>query len=173
MCTSKRDLGLTKFIGVVALFSFLALWTANSVAAQTLYSYAFINEDATLRISGRTIHLYGIHIPSTGKTCKFFFNPPLCGSRAAVALKFKIQGFVHCEIIEKNRDRSVIALCRVNRSAFDEGDDLSAYLLKQGWALALPNAPFEYHALEKVSRHRDQGLWGFPVDNIRLPSRRK
>ncbi|MEH6579902.1 MAG: hypothetical protein V7731_22840 [Amphritea sp.] len=155
MRTSKQRLGSTKFIGAVALFSFLALWMANSVTALTLHSYAIINEDATLRISGRTIHLYGIHIPSTGK------------SRAAVALKLKIQGFVHCEIIEKNKDRSVIALCRVNRTVFDEGDDLSAYLLKQGWALALQDAPFEYHALEKVARHRHQGLWGGSVDNIR------
>jgi endonuclease YncB( thermonuclease family) len=173
MHTSKQRLGSTKLICAVALFSLLALWMGDAVTARTLHSYAFVNEDATLRISGRTVHLYGVHIPYTGRTCKFFFNPPLCGSRAAVALKFKIQGFVYCEITGVNQDRSVIALCRVNRTAFHEGYDLSAYLLEQGWALALPDAPFEYYALEKVAQHRHQGLWGFTVDNIIFPNRKR
>ena len=33
-------------------------------------------------------------------------------------------------------------------------------------ALALPDAPFEYHALEKIARHRGLGVWGMPADRI-------
>ena len=51
-------------------------------------------------------------------------------------------------------------------SVLDPGEDLSAYLLEQGWAVALPDAPFEYQTLEKIARSRGFGVWGTPVDNI-------
>ena len=57
-------------------------------------------------------------------------------------------------------------VCYVNRGPFDEGEDLAAYLLERGWAVALPNAPFEYHALERIARHNARGVWGFTVDSI-------
>ena len=56
--------------------------------------------------------------------------------------------------------------CRVKASSFSEGEDLSAYLLELGWAVALPDAPFEYQTLEKIARNRGVGVWGIPVDNI-------
>jgi endonuclease YncB( thermonuclease family) len=84
-----------------------------------------------------------------------------------VALEFKIDGFVHCDIKGAQEDGSVIGLCRVNVSAFNEGEDLSAYLLEEGWAVALPDAPFEYQTLEKIAQNRSFGVWGMPVDSIR------
>ena len=92
--------------------------------------------------------------------------PRICGSRASVALEFKIDGFVSCALLERHMDNTYTGQCRVNVSAFDEGDDLSAYLLQKGWAVALPDAPFEYHTLEKIARSRSFGVWGMPVDNV-------
>jgi endonuclease YncB( thermonuclease family) len=129
-------------------------------------SYAGINDDGTLRIKGKTISLFGIYIPDTERTCSHNRIPPVCGSRAFVALEFKIDGFVRCEQLQRNDDRTYTGLCRVNVSAFDEGDDLSGYLLQMGWAVALPNAPFEYQALEKIARSRSFGVWGIPVDRV-------
>jgi endonuclease YncB( thermonuclease family) len=117
-------------------------------------------------VGNRKVQLYGIYIPPTGNHCRTFFSPPVCGSRAALALDFKIQGFVHCKQRYVNRDRSVTAVCYVNHTHFSEGDDLAAYLIQQGWALALPDAPFEYHALEKIARAQSAGIWGFTVDGI-------
>jgi endonuclease YncB( thermonuclease family) len=68
--------------------------------------------------------------------------------------------------MHRNEDRSLVGRCRVNSSRFDPGEDLSAYLLEQGWAVALPDAPFEYQTLEKIARSRGFGVWGTPVDNI-------
>lgn len=135
--------------------------------AREISSYARVNEDGTLRISGYEIQLVGIHIPDTGRTCKTYVNPPVCGSRAYIALRFKIDGFVRCDILSRNPDRSLVGWCRVNASSFDEGEDLSAYLLERGWAVALPDASIEYQTLEKIARNRGTGIWGFPVDNIR------
>ena len=133
--------------------------------AEEISNFAFVNEDASLKIDGRTIHLYGIHIPKTERTCRTSIRPMECGTRAAVALKFKIDGFVKCDIVEKRSDQTLVGLCRVNYSAFEAGDDLSAYLLEHGWAAALPDAPIEYKTLEKIARARGMGIWGFPIDN--------
>ena len=143
----------------------LTMLTTTPVYAREISSYAFVNEDATLRIKRKTIHLYGIHIPKTSKNCRTNVSPVVCGSRASLALDFKIQGFVRCEIIEKNSDGSMVGWCRVNASHFDEGEDLSAYLLERGWAVALPDAPVEYQALEKIARLRGFGVWGFQIDS--------
>ena len=149
-----------------AAFLAAALYSP-SVLAYEVNSSAIVNDDATLRIKGKTIHLYGIHIPPTNRTCTNNRLPTVCGSRAAVALDFKISGFVRCELMEERADRSYVGWCRVGVSNFDEGIDLSAYLLERGWAVALPDAPFEYQTLEKIARSRQFGVWGTPVDNIR------
>jgi endonuclease YncB( thermonuclease family) len=134
--------------------------------AREISSSAIVNDDGSLRISGKTIHLYGIHIPRTGNHCSRNKLPPFCGSRAAIALDFKISGFVRCEIMATKSDGDLVGWCRVKASSFSEGEDLSAYLLELGWAVALPDAPFEYQTLEKIARNRGVGVWGIPVDNI-------
>jgi endonuclease YncB( thermonuclease family) len=148
-------------------FACVALF-ALPLLAREISSSAIVNEDGSLRIKGKTVHLYGIHIPDTNRTCKQYRTPPLCGSRASVALEFKINGFVRCEIMRTLEDGSIVGWCRVNSSNFDEGEDLSAYLLQEGWAVALPDAPFEYQTLEKIARTRQFGVWGTPVDNIQI-----
>ncbi|TXS95142.1 nuclease-like protein [Parahaliea aestuarii] len=152
-------------VGAVCLAA--GLLSPATSQAREVSSYARVNDDASLRINGRTIHLAGIHVPDTGTTCQTWRNPPVCGSRAVVALRFKIDGFVRCELLSRNNDRSFNGWCRVGASSFEEGEDLAAYLLQQGWAVALPDASFEYLTMEKIARARGLGLWGIPVDNIR------
>ena len=124
-------------------------------------SYALVQDDASLRMRGKTIYLYGIYVPPTGRLCRSTIRPTRCAGRATLALDFKIgANFVHCWPKHKNPDRSLVAVCSV------KGQDLSAYLLTQGWALALPYAPFEYHALELIASRQSLGVWGFPADVI-------
>ncbi|MGB5275851.1 MAG: thermonuclease family protein [Gammaproteobacteria bacterium] len=148
---------------ILCLVALTAL-TTSPANAREISSYAFVNDDGTLRIKRKTFHLYGIYIPKTSQNCRTNQIPPDCGSRAAIALEFKIKGFVRCEIIEENADNSLVGWCRVNASRFDEGEDLSAYLLERGWAVALPDAPFEYQAMEKIARSRGLGVWGIQID---------
>jgi len=131
---------------------------------QTIASYAFINDDGSLRIKKKNIHLYGIHIPSTNNNCRTRQNPPVCGERAVLALEFKIKSFVRCEIVSENPNGSLTGQCFANYSKLDEGEDLSAYLLERGWAVALPDAPIEYITLEKIARSRSMGVWGIAID---------
>jgi endonuclease YncB( thermonuclease family) len=150
-----------------ALFATTVGTISLAVTASELHSYALVQDDASLLVRGKTVHLYGVHIPPTERKCRSNIRPVRCASRAALALDFKVQGFVHCFVRGANPDRSLNAVCYVDRSSFDEGVDLAAYLIEHGWALALPEAPFEYQALEKIARHNNRGVWGFSVDTAR------
>jgi endonuclease YncB( thermonuclease family) len=125
-----------------------------------LTSYALVRDDATLEVAGRRLRLYGIYIPGTNRYCDSRIQPVRCGSRAARALRFKIKGFVSCQLGGKYSDGSIAAYCRVDEQ------DLGVYLIERGWAVALPTAPFAYHVSERIARHRGFGVWGFNVDSI-------
>jgi endonuclease YncB( thermonuclease family) len=149
----------------------LGLWCAASVAIATapwamadpeISSFAFVQEDGSLKVAGNLVHLYGIYIPPTAQACQTFIRPAPCGPRASLALGFKISGdFVHCMPRASNPDGSITASCRSG------SEDLSEWMLQSGWAVALPDAPFEYSAMENIARSRGIGIWGIPVDVIR------
>lgn len=141
----------------------------TAVAARELHSYALVQDDGSLSIEGKRVHLYGIHLAETTRRCRTGVSPARCAPRAVLALDAKIQGFVHCFPQTENADGSLNAICYTDRGAFDEGADLAAYLLKHGWALALPHAPFEYHAFERIARQRHLGVWGLAVDRVTEP----
>jgi endonuclease YncB( thermonuclease family) len=123
--------------------------------ARDLTSYAFVEEDGSLEVNRQKIWLYGIYIPATDRTCRTFQVPFECGPQATLALEFKIRPhFIECEEKWENDDGSVVALCRL------KGEDLSAWMLQEGWAVAQPDAPFEYQVLEKIARTRGRGIWG-------------
>ena len=135
-------------------------------AAADVVGSAVVLDDGSLRIRNTIVRLYGIYIPATGRSCAFFLRPVPCADRAALALETRIQGFVHCSAVSRNLDGSVNAICFIRRKFYTLGEDLAAYLLSRGFALALPGAPFEYLALERIAQTRQLGIWGFQVDTI-------
>ena len=157
--TARSSAALAQGLLAVAL-----LVLAAATPARELRSYAQVQDDGSLSIDRKKVWLYGIYMPETWRKCRTYVSPVRCASRAVLALDFKVQGFVSCDPQSENRDGSLNAICYVNRGPFDSGEDLAAYLVTQGWALALPHAPFEYHALERIARHNNRGVWGFPAD---------
>lgn len=153
----------TKYIRLLILGVLLAMATA-SVTARELHSYASVQDDGSLRIKRHTVHLYGIYLADNTTQCRSNIRPVRCASRSVLALDFKVQGFVRCFPQTENEDGSLNAICYVGRTSFEEGEDLGAYLIQNGWAMALPDAPFEYHAMERIARHNDRGVWGFTID---------
>ena len=143
----------------------LTLLIQPGLAAE-LYSYAAVRSDGTLVINNTVVHLYGIHIPDTDRTCSALSGNVVCGTRGVLALEAKVDRFVKCEVISTYEDGSVEGWCRINASTFRDGDDLSAYLLEEGWAVAFPEAPIDYHTKEKIARSRGIGVWGTPADIV-------
>lgn len=133
----------------------------RAVQNNEISSFASVQDDGTLKLAGYLVHLYGIYIPPTDHTCYTFVRPMPCGTRASLALAFKIEGnFVHCIERMRHPDGSIAASCNV------DDQDLSEWMLQKGWAVALPNAPFEYAAMEKIARARSLGVWGIPIDRV-------
>jgi endonuclease YncB( thermonuclease family) len=144
--------------------------SGRAVAASdgTIRSYALVQDDATLRVQGKTIRLFGLYIPPTGRGCVTVLRPSRCGSRAVRALELKIRGFVECLPQQRYTDGSIGAICYVQEgSILDPPVDLGAWLIEQGFAVAGPDAPFGYGVLEKIARTNRRGVWGFQVDRIR------
>jgi endonuclease YncB( thermonuclease family) len=149
----------------------IACAVLHPAAARDIESYAVVREDGSMIVRGRVIYLFGIHIPDDSQFCTGNIRPALCGTRAAVALDQKIQEFVRCRPIERFADGSLSAQCWTNYSKFKEGEDLALWLIGQGLALATPDAPYAYHAQERIALVNRRGLWGFQVDGIFLPGR--
>ncbi|MBM4201150.1 MAG: nuclease-like protein [Gammaproteobacteria bacterium] len=124
-------------------------------------SYAFVNDDGTIRIRNRTYRLFGIYVPRTTYTCQRFTQPMNCASQTRLALEFKIGSkFVHCVGDGRNGDGTYPAFCDV------EGYDLGTYLIEQGFGVALPDAPFEYLMIERIARSRGVGVWAVPGQDL-------
>jgi endonuclease YncB( thermonuclease family) len=143
------------------------LWQEGAAAAD-IVSYAIVQDDATLRVRGKTIRLYGVYIADTRPFCGTTFRPARCKTRAAVALDSKIRGFVRCVPQVQYRDRSVGAFCSVDGGSTTAPPiDLGGYLIREGWAVALPEAPFAYHTYQEIAKVNGRGVWGFQADIIR------
>jgi endonuclease YncB( thermonuclease family) len=136
-----------------------ALFLLSTGADAEISSYASVQDDGSLEVAGNVVHLFGIYVPPTDHTCYTFVRPAPCGTRASLALDFKIGvEFVHCTERARASDDSIFASCTAR------GEDLSAWMLQKGWAVALPDAPSEYAAMEKIARARGLGIWGIPID---------
>jgi hypothetical protein len=148
-------------MGLLLLAAIVPVTPAPSGASE-IRSFAFVEPDGSMRMAGNVIRLHGIYIPPTGESCHMFERPPRCGPRAALALEFKVSGvFVHCQPLMRHPDDSIVAICTA------DGDDLGAWMLERGWAVATPNAPFEYTTLERIARANGIGVWGIPVEPVR------
>ena len=141
----------------------LALGAVPMTVVADIGHRALVQNNGTLLINGKTVRLFGIYIPTIGHTCRINFVPTKCAPRAVLQLDFKVQGFVYCEEMLRHIDHSVSSVCRTGRNR----EDLGAWMLRQGWAVALPSAPIEYVALERFARANGRGFWGFQVDEMR------
>lgn len=125
--------------------------------AQTVTGKARIVSGNVIEINRRQIRLFGIFAPETGQTCTAAGASWACGQNAAFALSAIVERqWVHCQ--EKARERSgrIIALCRL---AGDNGPDIGAAMVRQGWALAYRRQSAAYIAEEDAARKAGTGLW--------------
>lgn len=130
----------------------------GAVIAAEVVGNAVVYQDGSLKMGRYRIRLHGIYLPPTDTKCAGFQQR--CPRQAALVLDSKIQGFVRCVEQGSNPDGTVRATCYAGYTSVSEGHDLAAYLLQQGWAIALPTAPPEYHLLEKIAYRRGLGIWG-------------
>lgn len=140
--------------------------SGGPLAADSIEGHAIVNNDGSLWIKNHEIVLFGVYLPPSRRQCRDWIQPLRCDSRSVLALDSLVRGFITCFPEGEDGEGRIHAVCYVGRTGFNPGTDLGAHLIQEGWALALPNAPFEYHALERIAQTRGLGLWGFLVDSF-------
>lgn len=135
----------------IAVSFFMGLLTPPSASAATpIKSFAIVQDDGSLKVKGRSIRLFGVHIPRTAEDA------------AVRALNRSIRGFVTCHPQGQFSDRSLSAVCYVEHgSIIDPPLDLGALLIEHGLAVAGPDAPFDYVTLERIAKSKGRGVWRF------------
>jgi endonuclease YncB( thermonuclease family) len=137
---------------------------AGEAAPRSVSGPATVIDGATLDLGGRRLRLYGMDAPDLDQTCSDGHERDYsCGRAAAAALTARIGGeSVTCEL--SGADGT--ALCR------RDGEDLAAWMVANGYAIADRSAPAAYEAQDRRAWGRRVGLWSgvfeIPADRRRM-----
>lgn len=109
----------------------------------------------TLDIGGQRIRLHGIDAPEAKQSCKDAGGTEYrCGQRATAALADHIgRRPVSCEQRDIDRYNRIVAVCRLG------SEDINAWLVFQGWAMAYRHYSTDYVAEEGKARAAGRGIW--------------
>ena len=119
---------------------------------------AVIDAD-TLQIGDSRYRLYGADAVEAHQMCRKPDGTAWpCGPQATAALSDFLQGReVSCEAWQGRRDvyDRLIAICHAG------ADDLAEWLVKNGWAVADPDANrlYNYTAVERTAKFLGKGIW--------------
>ena len=124
-------------------------------AAEIVAGRATVIDGDTIEIHGRRIRLFGIDAPEGAQVClQEHGNEYRCGQKAALILQNRIgNGVVTCERKDTDRYGRLVASCRVY------SEDLSAWMVGLGWAIALAGYTNQYQSAEKLAQRRKAGMW--------------
>lgn len=149
--------GLSKWVIVIAVAgpTMVALLGSGILelggsAKAAISGRAHVVDGDTLRIAGRSIRLHGIDAPEVGQQCT---NSPVdswnCGQEATRELSRKIDGqTISCSARDHDRYGRIVAVCVI------DGEDLNAWMVIQGWAVAYTRYSWRYALAELVARPR-------------------
>ncbi len=109
----------------------------------------------TIDIHGQRFRLFGIDAPESKQLCyDAAGNPYRCGQVAANTLSNLIgRQTVTCEQKDIDRYKRIVAVCSVN------GQDVGAYLVGMGLAVAYVQYSTAYVTAETFARSAGLGLW--------------
>jgi endonuclease YncB( thermonuclease family) len=129
------------------------LVSAAPIVNAQIGSASVIDGD-TIDVAGIRIRLWGIDAPESTQICLLNAQPWQCGRDASKALAGWLgRRSVACEARIKDRYGRTVAVCKV------EGEDLSAWLVINGWALAFRRYSMDYVADEARARVKRVGIW--------------
>jgi endonuclease YncB( thermonuclease family) len=133
----------------------IAARPSPGAAAELIIGQASVVDGDTLEIRGQRIRLFGIDAPEAAQTCTDAQGGVYrCGQKAALVLDARIgDGVVTCERKDTDRYGRPVAICRAY------GEDLGAWLVGLGWAVALRKYSSRYVPAEELAHKRKVGMW--------------
>ena len=136
-----------------ALAIALLLVTAPALADVT--GTAQVIDGDTLEIDGQRIRLHGIDAPEARQFCRRDGKPWQCGKDAMNTLAGKISRRpIACQKRDRDRNGCIVAVC------YAGGDDLNAWMVANGWALAYRQYSLHYVDEEADAQAVQRGIWG-------------
>ncbi len=139
---------------VLIFFIALFIVTPSASGADSIVGRASVIDGDTLEIHGTRIRLYGIDAPESGQSCSVRGKRSRCGQLAALALADKIGNrTVACAPKDRDRYNRVVAVCRSG------GDDLNAWMVAEGWAMAYRQYSADYIRQEVTASASKRGIW--------------
>jgi endonuclease YncB( thermonuclease family) len=122
--------------------------------AAAVVGVASVIDGDTIEIHGQRIRLHGIDAPEASQTCNLDGKPWRCGQASANALAEYIdRRTVTCEPRARDRYRRLVAACSVG------GASISAWMVREGWAVAYRRYSQDFVADETAARASRRGIW--------------
>ncbi|TXN21426.1 thermonuclease family protein [Methylobacterium sp. WL19] len=142
-----------KSILVPALVLVLSL--APAFAAEPITGGASVVDGDTLDIGGTRIRLHGIDAPESAQLCNRKAGETFrCGQTAALALADRIGSApVSCDPRDIDKYGRTVAVCRKG------AEDLNAWLVAQGHAVAYRRYSEDYITAEDTAKAGKLGIW--------------
>lgn len=139
-------------IVVIAVLAFAGTALAQE---RQIVGVASVIDGDTIEIHGERIRLFGIDAPEGGQPChRTDGSQWRCGQHAALALQDHIgRRLVACVQRDTDRYRRAVCQCRVG------GEDIGAWLVAQGWAVAFTRYSSDYVTNELAARSARRGIW--------------
>ena len=143
-----------RVVRTVAAGIFFAIVVPSGSVHPDVPGRASVIDGDTIEVGGKRIRLHGIDAPESEQLCRAGGTSWRCGRHAGRALADHVDGrLVVCEERDRDRYGRIVALCRV------DGEDLGAWLVSRGWALAYRRYSAEYVKEEASAEAARRGLW--------------
>ncbi|MFO0996643.1 MAG: thermonuclease family protein [Alphaproteobacteria bacterium] len=141
-------------LSIGAVIIVLNAFILVSVRADDLAGAAHSIDGDTIVVLGEQIRLFGIDAPEVQQLCQRQGSYWPCGVAAAHALAQKVVGRdVICRPRAHDRHWRVFGICYV------DGEDLNAWVVREGWALAYRRHSMDYVEAEEEAKAARRGLW--------------
>ena len=127
---------------------------ASLLAPQQIVGLASVIDGDTIEIQYQRIRLHGIDAPEARQLCTANGREYRCGQKAINALSgFISRRSVSCELKDTDPYGSSVAVCSAG------GQDLGAWMVSRGYALANRNEALDYVPAEESAAATKAGIW--------------
>ena len=139
----------------MALGAILMVSAGQVVAQERLSGVASVIDGDTLEIHGTRIRLHGIDAPESAQLCKRPSGKTWrCGQQASLALSDRLgRSPVTCRRTDTDRYGRMVAVCT------EEGADINAWMVAEGWAVAYTRYSRDYAGLEARAKAAGSKIW--------------
>jgi endonuclease YncB( thermonuclease family) len=148
---SSKQLAIT----TVILLALVIMQLSNACLADDVTGLARVIDGDTIAVGYRHVRLQGIDAPETDQVCLDVQGERwTCGITARERLFAHIGGrAITCASRGEDRYGRALATCSVG------GENLNAWMVRDGWALAYVRYSGEYVADEAAARAQRKGMW--------------